>query len=547
MNIADLRSRARVNGGYRTIEFPDQALAHRIVNPRRGAMISVPLANWRIQIQAQDELFSKFHLEDTAGCTTGEMYSRPIPQVFKVIETKPLTNLFAEWAPLMYERLLSEILPPIQTLNRTSRLGWPVFETTTNKKAKLQPFFNQMVLQGPDFMRDAFIIMNVRLQAESRKKVRDFLFVDLDGEIYSRSVDALARRINTPAGLRTASRTRLVFNLPVGNLLTQMLDTAVHNALLGYTAFSHNMYSSRGAGHLQGTSLFFDVRHFERHTSEIVRLRSSIIGGLYERISKVFDSLPFLCPSDDWRKKLLLWPNREDGWSDQFASGYSPVAPVQKEIFWALYAEFAVRTFHFRKEEALSWVLNGGDHHLRIINYGDDNVVSGDPAIVAELLPFLNNYLHVEEEFPPKFLGFLYTQQGWRLGIKSYLEKTYLNERRPGSNFRRYPCFGWVEKRKIYAQYGVPEIVERVYPAEEDVLSRVGLPWTDIIKEAAAESVLTKDLTGVLSPHWIQGKDWLMTPEEKIATGEFEGFSAKETAPFIKSLLGPQWARKLRW
>jgi hypothetical protein len=396
-------------------------------------------------------------------------------------------------------------------------------------------------------MTDAFIIMNVRLQAESKKKIRDFLFVDGKGAVDSRPISGLERRITTPVGLRTGSRTRLVFNLPVANLLTQVLDTAMHNALLGYPAFHHNMYSSMGAGHLAGQHLFFDVKHFERHTSEIVRLRSRIIGGLYERISRVFDSIPFLCPSSDWKSKWLLWPDRESGWSDQFASGYSPVAPVQKEIFWILYAEFAAQHLNMQPDAALTWVAQGGDHHLKIINYGDDNVVSGDPSIVKDVLPFFNQYLHVEEEEPPKFLGFLYTPDGWKLGVKSYLEKTYLNERRPGSNFRRYPCFGWVEKRKVYSRFGVSDLPTKVFPIEESVLSMAGIPWSRIVEQAAIEGIRARDLTGILDPNWTLGKDWLMTPEEKLATGEFEGFMPTETAAYLKSLLSQEWSTTLKW
>lgn len=547
MNIKGLRSSAVRSRGYLAAEFPDHALATRIVNPRRGSVISVPMAGWHQQAQIQDEIFDEYGLDDLAGCTTAEMKSRPIPQVFEIGETAKLTALYEEWAPYLYPRLMKELQAPIQVLNKTSRLGWPVFQAVPSKKATLQPYFDKLVEEGPDFMEDGFIIMNVRLQAESKLRKRDFLFVDDEGRVTSRSISGMERRVNTPVGIRTGSRTRLVFNLPVANLLTQVFDTAMHNTLLSYPAFHHNMYSGVGAGQLTGTPLFFDVKHFERHTSEIVRRRSHIIGGLYERISRVFDSLPFLCPSSSWKSKWLLWPDRESGWSDQFASGYSPVAPVQKEIFWILYAAFAAEFLGLDRDSALTWVAQGGDHRLRIINYGDDNVVSGDPAIVKEILPFFSEYLHVEEEKPPKFLGFLYTADGWRLGVRSYLEKTYLNERRPGSNFRRFPSFGWVEKRKIYSKFGVPELTTSVFPMEEVLLARAGLPWSSIVKQAGIEGIWARDMTGLLDPNWTLGKDWMMTPEEKLATGEFEGFMPSETAYYLKSLIGQQWRNSLKW
>jgi hypothetical protein len=527
-------------------------MATKIVNPRRGSVISIPLAGWKQQVHVQDLLFDTFGLDDIAGCTTGEMRSRPVPQVFKISETKALTDLFSDWAPRIYTRLMAEIVPPLQTLNKTSRLGWPVFKSPPSKKPILQRYFSRIVDEGVEFMNDAFIIMNVRLQAESKRKKREFLFIDSNGEVYSQEVGARERQIETPVGRRTGSRTRLVFNLPVANLLTQVFDSAAHNALLKYPAFHHNMYSVAGAGRLSPHAVFFDVSHFERHTSEIVRLRSRIIGGRYGEIGALFDSLPFLCPTDDWKRKMLLWPNRDAGFSDQFASGYSPVAPVQKEIFWALYSAFAVEMLGLQPDSALSWVAQGGDHRLRIINYGDDNVADGDPGVLRELLPFMNQYLAAQEEDPPKFLGFLYTHAGWKLGVTSYLSKTYLNERRPStperkSNFRKFPAFGWVEKRKTYAKYGVPELVTKVFPEEDYQLAQVGIPWSKIETQAAVESIQARDQAGLLDENWILGKDWLMTPEDKLATGEFDGLYPEETEPLLRALLSKEWNRRLSW
>jgi hypothetical protein len=466
---------------------------------------------------------------------------------FEAEEVAAVTDLFDDWGPRIYAKLLPELNAPTQVFNKTSRLGWPLFVRSESKKAALQPFFHLLLNDGPSFMRDAFIIYNVRLQAESIKKKRDFLFVRDDGDVYAKTVGADERKIRTPIGPRTASRTRLVFNLPVANLLNQVLDTAIHAALLAKPAFHHDMYSMTTAGKLSGTKLFFDVKHFERHTSGIVRKRATLIGGLYGDISAMFDSLPYLCPSDTRRSRQLLWPARDKGFTDQFASGNSAVAPAQKEVFWALYAEFATRAFGMDADAALQWVAGGGDNRLRIMNYGDDNATSGDPGVLRELLPFLGGFLHVEEEDPPKFLGFLDTELGWRLGVRSYLEKTYLNERAPGTTFRKYPCFGWVEKRKNYAKYGVPEITTQVFPTEDAVLYANAIPWHLVQSEATRESVIMRDLGGLADLNWILGKDYLMTPEEKLATGEFEGMFPDETGPIIRELLSTEWSKRLKW
>lgn len=547
IDIASLRAEARLSNGYYVATFSDKALARRIVPKRRGCSSSVPLATWEQQVQLQDTLFDRFALHDLALCTTGEMASRPVPHVFKSEEVRPLTELFERWAPRIYAMMLPLLKPPVQVFNKTSRLGWPDFSRPDDKKASLAPYFRRLTTEGTSFMENSFISMNVRLQAESVEKERDFLFVSSEGEISSKRIARKDRLIKTPVGTRVGSRVRLVFNLPVANLLNQMLDSAIHNWLLTHPVFHHNMYSLAMSGRLSGSTLFFDVKHFERHTALVVRRRAELIGGLYGDIVRRFNDAPFLCPASDWKSFQLLWPARDQGYSDQFASGNSAVAPAQKEVFWALYAEFAVRELGIPPEQALIWVLQGGDHRLTILNYGDDNATCGDPTVLKALLPFLQNYLHAEEEVPSKFLGFLYTDNGWKLGVRSYLEKTYLNERRPGSNFRKYPCHGWKLKRENYAKYGMSDLVTQVFPTEDAELFRCGLPWGMILGEAAREEALARDLMGQDNINWIMGKDYLMTPEEKIATGVFQGMMPEETAPYIKALLGDEWRNRLSW
>lgn len=549
VRIADLRSRGRQSEGFIVAPFPDQKLAREIVNKRRGASLSVPGLSWRGQDYAQEALFKKFSshgLEHYLGCITAEMYSRPVPHVFPEKETEAITALFSKWAPLIYDRILSEIKPPVATLNKTSRLGWPVFKSPLSKRAAVTPHFDRLMHDDLGYYKDSFIIQNVRLQPEPVEKKREFLFVKAAGEVYSRTVDRAARTIKRPGGERTCSRTRLVFNLPIPNLFTQVLDSAIHNALLKYPVFHHDMYS-RTMTRFTGHTLFFDVKHMERATARCVRVRSQIIGGMYGQIGELFADIPFLCPSDDWKSFQLLWVDRDRGWSDQFASGYSPVAPAQKEIFWALYAEFASHRFGMDSQTALNWVLAGGDDKLRILNYGDDNALGGDPEVMNALFEFMKQYLHVEIEEPPKFLGFLHTLNGWKLGVQSYLLKTYLNERMPGSNFRKFPFWGWVLKRKTYREYGVDELFKEVFPEEDAILARIGLPWTTIQEEAVIEAARAQEYSGMANSAFVHEKDYLLTPEEKIATGLFEGFEPVETAPMIKKLLDKKWTDRLSW
>jgi len=501
-----------------------------------------------VQLEIQDELFSRFGLDDLVGCTTAEMRSRPVPHVFEVSKTKALTDLYSKWLPLIFARIVSELKPPTQVFNKTSRMGWPVLGRALYKKEACESFFKLIREDDFSFFDNCFHTINVRLQAESKNKKRDFLFIARDGLVYPKTIDEKARTFKSKKfGVkRVSSRTRNVFNLPVPNLYTQCLDTAVHNALLKKASFHHNMYDPNLAP-FSGETMFFDVKHFERATAGAVRARASLIGGKYGRIGQLFSNAPFLCPSDDWKVAWLLWVDRDAGWSEQFASGYSPVAPVQKEIFWALLSEFAVRTFGMSPDAALDWAAGGGDQRIRIWNYGDDNAYSGDKSALDDCFEFLKQYLDVELEDPPKFLGFLHRPDGWKLGVKSYLEKTWLNERPPFSTFRKFPNYGWVLKRQIYKKYGVPELADEVFPAENELLAKHGMPWSEVERAATLEEATARQFTALTADSLVHDKDWLMTAEEKLKTGMFEGLTPEETAPIIKDLLSSEWNEKLAW
>jgi hypothetical protein len=209
--------------------------------------------------------------------------------------------------------------------------------------------------------------------------------------------------------------------------------------------------------------------------------------------------------------------------------------------------EIAERLLGVPKGASLDWVFQGGDDRLTIRNYGDDNSLSGDPGVLREVFSFLAEYLEVEKEDPPKFLGFLWTDSGWRLGVESYLSKTYLNERAPHSTFRKYPLFGWVEKRKIYARHGVAQLEGEVFPLENHYMETNGHPWSEVLINAHKESLIAGSEAGTYSsPAWLLDKDWMMTSEEKVASGLFEGMYPEETRPMIKRLLGAEWRTLLQ-
>jgi hypothetical protein len=406
----------------------------------------------------------------------------------------------------------------------------------------LEKYFNSIEFDGLSFFKSSFIIVNVRLQAEAKGKSRAFLFVNDDGRVYEKETTEESRTIEVhDVGRRVTSRTRAIFNMPIPNLYKQVLDSAIHNVFLRYPAFHHDMFNNRILP-VEGEHLCLDVKHFERFTADAVRARGRLLGGLYSEISSLFADISFAVPSDSYKNIFFIKPNREAGYSDQFSSGESAVAPVQKEVFTALYSEYFKVTRALSNEEAINLTFNGGDEKLTIRNYGDDNSLSGQATELSAVTRFLSEYLHVEPEVPPKFLGFVwYEGLGWRLPPASYLLKTYLNERRPYSNFRRFPNLGWVEKRHIFEKLGHPYVAKEIFPRENIELARRGLPWSDIVWRGEQERIQAASNPGQLLPNFILGKDYALTAQEKLQTGEFIGLLPEKTSKMIKRLVDTTW------
>jgi len=526
----------------------DQKLARRLVTPRRGIIESVPLLDERGSIVG-DQLFQKFGLPEFVGCSTAEMRSRPIPQVFTLDKTAKMTEAYAKWAPHLLRILFQSLKPPVQTFNKVSRLGYPYCAIPDDKLAMLKPMFVRYGAGDLSVEEAGFIMVNVRLQAEDRAKKREFMFVNSAGEITSREIDREKEKIDTVSGPRVPSRTRLIFNPPCANLYKQVLDTAIHNAILERDSCHHNMFGGEITP-VRGKHICFDVKNFDRYIASSALVRAELLGGVYQKIYNTFQRLPFLVPTDDWKSFVYLYVNRQAGWSEQFGSGDSAVAPLGKEILMCCYAEVFATLLGYDTDRAINAALNAGNEFMSIRNYGDDNSISGDPKFVDEALAVINTLIPAEEEVPPKFIGFLWSEplHKWYLGRSSYLTKTYLNERPPFSNFRKYPFLGWMLKRSIYRELGDPMITTEIYPAEDKLLAANGLSWTQILQRAALEREASMTGEGSqFAPDFLLDKDYLLTAEEKISTGLFSGMLQNETGPILKKLLGPQWQPFCRW
>jgi len=451
----------------------------------------------------------------------------------------------------------------MQTFSTTSRLGAPFFicpelpkHGAHKKYDVLKPYFAEMREHGAgNWMRNwptyLDTIMNRRLQPEPLDKRRTFQYVTEEGEVYEDELDEKARRgLDIAKQPSHSMRPRLVFNQPITNLYKQSVDTLLHHAQLQHPVFHHDMYTPGMTRVPEGYVVALDIKQFDRATAEFCFQRALKIGGDYAEIAHATREGAFLVFADDMSAVLRLWPDYEHGYAVQYASGDSAVAPAQKDLFAALSSQFCVERYGLSPDDALEWYLRAGDERLGFLNYGDDNVVFGDQKEVEAYISYIGALLTVERESPTKFLGFLLTDRGWRLGVESYLLKTYLNERNAvdkktqqlGTAFRKYPSFGWVEKRKGYSRFGVPELQTHVFTLEDELLRKIGYPWGKVLEQA----VLDANKLGIkASPFsslpWLLNKDYLLTPEEKVEMGLASAIPREEVALDMAKLLDPKW------
>lgn len=508
------------------VEMP-RALVQGIVNPRRGVIFPVPGLSPQSYYKGKRLVFERFGLEELIPVLSAEPRWRQAPQVTPLTGKLELTQqLYRRYAPSLYARIAKGVKPVIQTFNKDSRLGWPRFDRPVDKAAEVADEWKRYI-DDPSSYAKCFTVMNVRVQPEALSKTREYQVPDDAGNVYDREMNQDERHLFGPYH---AGRARLVFNKPMLNLTCQVVDTVINGWLGSQTLCHHDMYGRSWSGRVRPHVLAFDIKHMERFTAASTQTRYELIRGSYSQAHSMMEAQPYLTPSDTWRSFWLL-ANPVAGSLVQFGSGHSAVAPSQKEVLICLLTHAHVTLWGYPEDEAMTAVLSGESRELSMLNFGDDNFVSAyDPSILDALFEFLGRYLDVVRENPPKFLGFTWTGAEFLLGGRSYLEKTWLHERSPMGRFRTLPFLGWVLKRDIYSRHGNPSEMALIYDYENKVLEDLGLPWRDIETQARNEEREASGLVALSHPALLFGKDYLLTPEEKLASGQFVGWSADETA-----------------
>lgn len=511
---------------------------------RRGPVVPLPGLSQREAAEIQDELFEVHGLSDHVGCSTAEPSRRSIPHTFRESEVANLTRLMQKWMPIMMRFAMKRLLYPIQAYNTTSRQGWPESirpQTKEYRQVVLDWHINNVLTGGLDFYRPAFITAAVRLQDESAKRIREFTFLDADGTPYRTKVDRRDDLVLTEAGERVPSRPRPVYNFPMTNMVTQVLDTAIHNVWLAYPLCHHNINSRVPYPETNGKNVYaLDIKHFERYTYTGLRERAIAIGGLYQRIHELNMTLPFVCIADNWKRPFLVTPDRSGGWIEQFASGHSAVSALNKETMIAIFSEYHT-TLGYTEDAALQVTLAGGEDGLKILNGGDDNFVFyDDRKRLDDMLSFLSSYVPTEEETPARFYGGLwdFDSRVFRPDALAYLRHTYLPERGIGPPFRRWPAFGWMSRRNDYAKGGAKGI-QSIYDDEDAALSLYGVPWLNIVTLATREQ--RDQIDGIYrDQRVVDEKLWMLSEEEKLRTGLFVGYGPDKTKPIVDALISDE-------
>lgn len=500
----------------------------------------------------QDELFEEYFPE-YLGCTTQEMFMRPIPHATPVAEFAPLQDLIDEFLEPIMRWLFATLRAVPQAFEKMSRLGYPYFIVPDDKGAFIREDIKAICDGNLTLLDDAFTTVNIRLQHERLQKKRDFNFITAEGSFFAQQIDA-SDRLDKRTG-RYCSRTRLVFNYPVVNLATQMVDNAVHKRLLREPMFQRNMYGWASLGWQPARPFVraFDLKHCERLTGYLARVWAQRVGGTYGvALQRMLDE-PFLVPAVGKAKAnfapMFIKPKEKDA-VVQLGSGLSVVSHIQKTLVFMGYVAYRVRVEGYAVDDAIqSLTKQAGSWAAH--NYGDDNFCEfSSQAQGDEVLAFLASVLPVEEETPAAFLGMAWTgapgahgRGGFRLRSSSYLLNWYLAERQPGSRFRPFPEHGWVARNRIYAELGTPDIAAELIPRQEDYF----LPKYGITKEYRQSQLRWEKLRMAREalPGWddwriLLGKKYLLDDDEvaaAAATMFYTHYPVQETAPLVEKLL----------
>jgi len=490
------------------------------------------------------------NLTEYIPCWTGEKATRPIP--FVSVDPKPLRaqEQFERFIQPLFDYLLPHVAPATQSINKISSLGYPVnmnpgsgcdsrgVKTHQSKFDVVLELFEPMQAGDFSIYRDAYHTIGVRKQNESPTKEREFQFINGQGEIYQKTITASERTITVPQlGEMIGSRTRTIVRPPVVNLWLQCWDTIIHNTILSYPLCDSNVYVST---EWPSDSHFvtFDCKHYERFLGMCALSYAEAVGGIYGEQLKLLIYAPYIVPSDDWTRFFEIRPQFREGVYPQFGSGLSPVAPLGKLTNLCVQIGYFTEIKHQDLRTAIATVLSGVSDKMRRWSYGDDNRILGDKSEVSDFCRYMGEYLDVEIDEEPRYLGTVFRRDTgrWMLPRDTYNLKLYQPER--DYEWKDYPNLGMVERRATFSKYGEPEIASSIIPYEDELWNDIGHPFVEVAAAAVAEKMAAMRKGIQLNKYLVTDKDYLMTEAEKISSGLFWHFKPEVTASIVLSLVG---------
>jgi hypothetical protein len=537
----------------------------RVIAKRRAPVRPIPgLDNAQVQYM-REMIYPEFGLEQYLQTWSGEMAARPIP--FVSTDDKPLKTktLYEKYAPAVYDYILPFVKPGAQSINKTSRLGYPVFSNPGDgidrrpsspsygfqtQASKWDVFLSllQPMYQG-DFSlyKEGVHTEGCRTQNDPPDKVREQQFITADGVPYSHETTPLDRTILVPeVGELIGSRSRIITQAPVCNLALQCFDTLINNALGEFHLFDSNVYDKR-AWDYEGELLTFDCKHYERYTGLCALVTAKIIGGHYGEVLDWMINYPVIVPSDDrtnvWEIKPIFGP----GSYPQFYSGLSLVADGNKIVNACVQVAFFHEVLKLPMNTAIEVALSGTGHGLRRWNFGDDNRAVGEKGIVNAWFHWMSEYFVTERDEVPRYLGTVYRPdlRRWCLPLETYVIKGAQPER--DYSYKDYPNLGLTLRRRTFIEYGEPEISSKVIPLEDDAYNAVGYPWINIVHKAHVEEKQAEAKSQSLNEYVTADKEYLMTEAEKIASGLYWYLTKEQTASIALRLVSPAIRAKLQF
>jgi len=118
----------------------------------------------------------------------------------------------------------------------------------------------------------------------------------------------------------------------------------------------------------------------------------------------------------------------------------------------------------------------------------------------------------------------------------TYNLKLYQPER--DFEWKDYPNLGMVERRATFSKYGEPEIGRIIIPYEDELWNAINHPFVEVAAAAVAERIKASQKGIQLNKYLVTDKDYLMTEEERIASGLYWHLKPDVTTGIVLSLVG---------